>query len=165
MPLQIGDDASDFTLYGKTAGQAPTFGLSEALQQGGVVLQFFPLPFTGTCQAQMSGVRDNAGLYEDAGVTVWGVTGHYPQLIEAWDRDHHFGFEILADYDHEVSRSYVGLYEAPTLPQGLRLTTKRGVVGIDSSGIVRYVWTTDDPGVAPPADVVAAAIAAARGTA
>ena len=164
MPLQPGDEAPDFELYGKKAADAPKYRLSDALEKGGVVLQFFPLPFTGTCEKQMCAARDGIDDYRSAGVTVFGVTGHYPQLIEAWDREHGFNVPILADYDHEVSRAYVGLYEDP-LPQGLRLTSKRGVVGISADGIVRSVWVTETPGVAPSGEVVAEAIAAASTTA
>jgi len=74
--------------------------------------------------------------YSGRGVTVWGVTGHYPQLIAAWDRENDFGVPILADYDHEVSRAYVGLYE-DVLPLNVRLTTKRGVMGISRDGTDR----------------------------
>jgi len=159
VPLSIGDRAPDFELFSKQAGDGPTYRLSEALSNGGVVLQFFPLPFTGVCEAQMCGVRDNIGSYE--GLTVWGVTGHYPQLIAAWDRDHNFEVPILADYDHEVSRTYVGLYEDP-MPQGLRLCSKRSVVGISSDGVVRYSWITEISGVAPGEEMISAAIAAAK---
>lgn len=163
MPLQPGENAPDFELYGKVAADGPRYRLSDALKEGGVVLQFFPLPFSGTCEAQMCAVRDNIGGYRAAGVTVLGVTGHYPQLIEAWDREHAFDVPILADYDHEVSRSYVGLYEDPILPQGLRLTSKRAVVAVSSDGIVRFVWITETPGVAPSDEVVREAIDAASG--
>lgn len=90
-----------------------------------MVLQFFPLPFTGVCEAQ-------------------------------WDRDHDFDVPILADYDHEVSRSCVGLYEDP-VPQGLRLCSKRAVLEISSDGIVPYYRITQVPGVGPDDDVVPAA--------
>ena len=72
----------------------------------------------------MWAVRDHIEDYTGAGVTVWGVTGHYPQLIAAWDKEHAFGVLILADYDHEVTSTYVGLYEDP-LPANLRLAAKR----------------------------------------
>ncbi len=111
-----------------------------------MVLQFFPLPFTRTCEKQMCAVRDHVEEYEGAGVTVWGVTGHYPQLIAAWDKEHAFGVPILADYDHEVSKAYVGLYE-DRLPAGLRLTAKRAVLAISKDGVVRSVWVTEIPGV------------------
>ena len=159
MPLSPGDPAPDFELYGKASGDAPKYRLFEALANGGVVLHFFPLPFTGVCEAQMCGVRDSIGAYE--GVTVWGVTGHYPQLIAAWDREYHFDVPILADYDHEVSRTYVGLYE-DVLPSGLRYCSKRSVVAIGGDGLVEYVWTTEAPGVAPDQNAVAEAIEAAR---
>lgn len=159
MAVDVGDMAPGFELYGKEAGDAPKFRLSDALENGGVVLQFFPLPFTGVCEAQMCAVRDHIDNY--GGVVVWGVTGHYPQLIKAWDAQKRFEVPILADYDHEVSRAYVGLYEDP-LPQQLRLCSKRGVVAISRDGIVKYVWITEVSGVGPDDTVVATAIAAAR---
>jgi peroxiredoxin len=163
MAVKVGDEAPGFELLGKAWGaDAPTYRLSDALQHGGVILQFFPLPYTRTCEAQMCAVRDHIDDYAGAGVTVYGVTGHYPQLLKAWDREFDFGAEILADYDHEVSRAYVGQYE-DRLPAGLRLTSKRAVVAISRDGIVRYVWITEVPGVAPDDDVVAAAISAAKG--
>lgn len=163
MPVKVGDTAPEFELLGTRWGKdAPTYRLSDASAKGGVVLQFFPLPFTGTCEAQMCAVRDDIDDYTDAGVTVYGVTGHYPMLLKAWDDQHHFGVETLADYDREVCTTYVGLYEDP-LPAGLRLTAKRGVVAISSDGIVRFVWISEIPGVAPDKDVVHAAIEAAKG--
>jgi peroxiredoxin len=161
MPVKVGDEAPQFELLGERAGKdAPTYRLADALRDGGVVLQFFPLPFTTTCLAQMCAVRDHVDLYTDRGVTVWGVTGHYPQLIAAWEREEHFGVPILADYDHEISRAYVGLYE-DVLPANLRLTTKRAVVGISHDGIVRYVWISDTTREAPSDEVVREAIQAA----
>ncbi len=163
MPLAVGDTAPDFELTADTWGEdAVTYKLSDALAEGGVVLQFFPLPFTGTCEAQMCAVRDHIEDYRGAGVTVWGVTGHYPQLIAAWDKVHRFGVPIMADYDQEVCRAYVGLYEDP-LPAGLRLTSKRAVFGISKDGVVRFIWVSEIPRVAPDEDVVRAAIDAARG--
>ncbi len=162
MAVKFGDKAPDFELLGDQAGvDAPTFRLSDALRESGVVLQFFPLPFTSTCLTQMCAVRDHVDRYTDRGVTVWGITGHYPQLIAAWQRAEHFGVPILADYDHEVSREYVGLYE-DHLPQNLRLTTKRGVVGISRDGVVRFVWVTEIPREAPSDELVEEAIRAAE---
>jgi glutaredoxin-dependent peroxiredoxin len=163
MPLAVGDTAPDFELTADTWGKdAVTYKLSDALAEGGVVLQFFPLPFTGTCESQMCAVRDHVEDYRGAGVTVWGVTGHYPQLIAAWDREHSFGVPILADYDHEVSTTYVGLYE-DVLPVGLRLTSKRAVLGISKDGVVRSLWVSEVPGVGPDDAVMRTAIDAARG--
>lgn len=109
----------------------------------------------------MCAVRDHIADYRDAGVTVYGITGHYPQLLAAWDKEHAFGVPILADYDHEVSRAYVGLYE-DVLPSNLRLTSKRAVVAISTDGVVRYSWISEAPGEGPSQEVVEAAITAAQ---
>ena len=162
MALSVGDTAPDFTLVSdeRIDGGFRPYHLAEALQQGPVILHFFPAPFTRTCELQMTGVRDHVeDVYGAQGVKVWGVTGHYPWMIQAWDREHHFGVPVLADYEHEVSEAYVGTY-ADLL--GLRHTTKRGVVGVATDGTVRYVWTTEDPGVAPSDETIQAAIDAAR---
>lgn len=106
----------------------------------------------------MCAVRADVDRYSGRGVTVWGVTGHYPQLIAAWDRENDFGVPILADYDHEVSRAYVGLYE-DVLPLNLR----RGVVGISRDGTVRYLWIAETTSEAPSDEVVGSAIRSAGG--
>ena len=108
----------------------------------------------------MEEVRDRAeDLYGASSVRVWGVTGHYPWLIQQWEREYHFMVPILADYEHTVSEEYVGTY-APDLMSGLRHTSKRGVIGVGTDGIVRSVWITDEPGVAPSEEDIQAAIEA-----
>jgi len=142
MPVQVGDRAPDFELpsrYVRDERRYDTLRLSDALGERPVLLQFFPSPFTGGCEAQMCAVRDQKdALYEAQGVTVWGVTGHYPILITLWAKEHHFGVPILADYEHTVSEAYVG-FEPPELSAGLKWITNRGLVGISQDGVVRYV--------------------------
>ncbi|MFM8999195.1 MAG: redoxin domain-containing protein [Actinomycetota bacterium] len=162
MTVAIGDAAPRFTLLGSEwRGEAPpTFSLDDALASGGVVLHFFPAPFTSTCEAQMCAVRDGIASYE--GVTVWGVTTHHPILIARWEAEHRFAVPILADVTGDVARAYVGLYGDEIWP-GLRHTARRGVVGISPAGVVGAIWIGPTPGDAPPDDAVAAAIAVARG--
>ena len=165
MTVKVGDPAPDFELFGErdreTNGYV-TYRLSDALKEEPMVLHFFPAPFTRVCEAQMCDVRDHAeDVYGAQGVGVWGITGHYPWLIERWERENHFGVPILADYEHAVSEEYVGTYP-PDQMNGLRHNSKRAVVSIGQDDIVRYVWITDDPGVGPSDEVVQEAIQAAR---
>ncbi|HLH71225.1 MAG TPA: redoxin domain-containing protein [Candidatus Dormibacteraeota bacterium] len=165
MAVNPGDRAPDFELFSQemlegTPPRFKSYRLSTALREGPVVLHFFPMPFTGVCEAQMCAVRDNLGaVYTPRGVQVWGVTGHYPFPIQAWDREHHFGVPVLADYEHTVSEQYVGTY--PDL-LGLRQVTKRGVVAVSQDGVVRYVWVTENPLVAPNEEVVEEAVTKAK---
>lgn len=161
MTVKVGEVAPDFELPGELVPEQRRFRmyrLSDALGESPLILHFFPAPFTRGCTVQMTEARDHVeAVYGAAGVRVWGVTGHYPFLIEAWDREEHFGFPILADYEHEVSERYVGTY--PDL-MGLRHTTKRGLVGVSRDGIVRYVWVTETPSIVPGDEVVRQAIEA-----
>jgi peroxiredoxin len=161
MTVKVGDSAPDFELFGERdpeTGAYRRYRLSEGLEDGPIILHFFPAPFTRTCQVQMEEVRDHAeDLYGRQGVRVWAITGHYPWLILQWEREYHFGVPILADYEHTVSEEYVGTYAADKM-SGLRHTTKRGVIGVGGDGVVRSVWVTDEPGVAPSDEDVQAAI-------
>ncbi|MFM8943698.1 MAG: redoxin domain-containing protein [Actinomycetota bacterium] len=161
MTIRIGDTAPRFELLGaEWRGEAPpTFRLDEALARGGVVLHFFPAPFTSTCEAQMCAVRDGIAAYD--GVTAWGVTSHHPILIAKWQEDHGFGVPILADVDGSVSRAYAGVYGEEIWP-GLRRTSRRAVIGIGRDGTVGALWVGATPGDAPTPEAIAHAIAVAR---
>ena len=162
MPVKTGQQAPDFELQGEfdpeSFGFKP-YKLSEALKDGPVVMHFFPAPFTSVCQFQMCTVRDSIEDYRAEGVTVWGVTGHYPMMNAQWAKEHEFGVPLLADYEHTVSEQYVGTY--PDL-LGLKHLSKRAVVSVAEDGTVAFVWITEDPGVAPSEDVVREAIGAAK---
>lgn len=165
MTVHVGERAPDFELPGARDPETRAYEwhrLSKALVDRPVILHFFPSPFTPTCERQMCAVRDEVGRYADAEVTVWGVTGHYPQMIEAWSTEHRFGVPILADYEHVVSQQYVGTYP-PERFGGLRHMTKRGVVAVSPDGTVRYVWVTDDSRVAPSDEVVGEALDSVKG--
>jgi peroxiredoxin len=164
MTVRVGDRAPDFELAGRRDPDTREYQwlrLSKELTERPVIVHFFPSPFTSTCERQMCEVRDRIEDYTGAGVTVWGVTGHYPQMIGAWAKEHHFGVPILADYEHDVSESYVGTYP-PEHFGGLRHMTRRGVVGIGQDGTVRYVWVSDESSVAPSEEVVAEALASVK---
>jgi peroxiredoxin len=161
MTVQGGERAPDFELPGRRnpeGGGYQMHRLSKELTERPVILHFFPAPFTPTCERQMCGVRDQIDSYEGAGVTVWGITGHYPQMIGAWAKEHHFGVPILADYEHEVSERYVGTYP-PKEFGGLRHMTRRGMVAVGQDGTVRYVWVAEVSNVAPSSEIVADALA------
>ena len=109
MTVNLGEPAPDFELFGEFDRETRAYRayhLADELKDHPMVLHFFPAPFTRVCQAQMCDVRDHAqDVYGARGVGVWGVTGHYPWLIERWEREHHFGVPILADYEHVARRS------------------------------------------------------------
>jgi peroxiredoxin len=160
MPVQTGDEAPDFELPGRfdrDKGGYRMHRLSTALEDGPVVLHFFPAPFTSTCEVQMTTVRDTVDRYLDAGAAVWGITAHAPSIIRSWAREHRFGVPILSDYDRAVSEAYVGLY-SPSEHLNVALCSRRGLVAVGEDGVVQHVWTGDHPDDSPPDEEIARAL-------
>lgn len=57
-------------------------------------------------------------------------------------------FDLLSDFNKDVSRKYNSLYEQFPL-FNLKGVTKRSVFIIDKQGIIKYVEILDDPGNVP----------------
>lgn len=73
--LEKGADAPGFTATGMKGGEAFTFNLDEALEEGPVVAFFFPAAFTAGCTIETKMFADAAEEFEAAGATLIGVTG------------------------------------------------------------------------------------------
>jgi peroxiredoxin len=126
--LKIGDEAPDFELR-DSVRQA--FKLSE--QRGkNVVLNFFPAAFSGVCSMQMPRIQEQKSLFGDDTVVV-GVSVDNGFALEAWKKQMGIDFPLLSDfYPHGAVAEKYGVL----LPVGV---TERAVIGIDKSGIVRYI--------------------------
>jgi peroxiredoxin len=81
------------------------------------------------------------------------VTGTFSQLAFAASLG--VDFPLLSDWDGAVANSY-GVQYVEWL--GHRGVAKRSVFVIDTAGVVRYRWLTEDALVLPPFDDVMAAL-------
>jgi len=123
---QSGDKAPEFELEG-TAGN---FKLADQLGKR-VVLLFYPGDNTPVCTKQFCSYRDNSAGMDSLDAVVVGVS---PQGLDSHNEfvaKHNLNVPLLADQAKTVAALYgmVG-----KLPPG----TKRGVVMIDTEGVVRY---------------------------
>ena len=66
-PLAIGAQAPDFATTGALAGKEFEFSLAEKLQNGPVVLYFFPKAFTEGCTIEANMFADATADFEAAG--------------------------------------------------------------------------------------------------
>ncbi|WP_135826637.1 redoxin domain-containing protein [Halorussus ruber] len=156
--VEVGDAAPDFTAP-LANGDVEEFTLSENLDDGPVVLAFFPGAFTGVCTTEMCTFQSDLGQFEEVGATVYGVSVDAPfSLNEFRDQeDLDFGLisdsnkELIDDYDVEMDFADMGYYGV----------AKRAVFVVDADGEVSYKWVSDDPGVEPDYDEVADAAAEA----
>jgi thioredoxin-dependent peroxiredoxin len=100
--LTEGSEAPDFTLPDQDGNPVT---LSD-LRGRPVVLYFYPRADTPGCTIQACGVRDHAGDYEAAGVTVIGVSPDPQSAVARFAEKHSLRFPLLADEDHVVAEAY-----------------------------------------------------------
>ncbi|MFW5929384.1 MAG: redoxin domain-containing protein [Halobacteriota archaeon] len=154
--VEVDDTAPEFTAPVVTADEVSTFSLDEALEDGAVVLAFFPAAFTGGCREELCDFRDSLAEFEDVDASVYGVSVDGPFSLQEFAGDNDFGFALVSDFEREVIESYdvkldslAGIYGP---------VAKRSVFVIDADGVVRYRWVSDDPSVLPDVDEIREAV-------
>jgi peroxiredoxin len=143
MAISAGDQAPAFALY-NTEKQK----ISLEDQKGkNVLLLFFPLAFSSTCTAELCGVRDNIAVYNSANAVVFGISVDSHYSLRKFREEQHLNFDLLSDFNKEVSRQYEALYE--TFGMEMRGVSKRAAFVIDKEGIVRYAEVLENAGKVP----------------
>ncbi len=140
---QIGQPAPDFTLYNS---QKKKVTLSE-LRGRNVLLLFFPLAFTSTCTRELCEIRDNIGAYDQANATVLGISVDSLHTLARYKEDQHLNFELLSDFNKEVSALYGSLYEM--FGYNMKGVSKRSAFLVDRAGILRYAEVLENAGDVP----------------
>lgn len=122
---QVGQSAPEIEL---PDGNGQTWKLSE--QSGKtVVLLFYPGDETPVCTKQLCSVRDNWELYLQTGAEVVGINTDSVEKHRAFAANHQLPMRLLSDGGGKVVRAY----EMKNL-----LGTRRGVVIVDKTGVVRF---------------------------
>jgi len=144
MSILTGTIAPDFTLF--DSDKQPVT-LSEHKGKN-IVLLFFPLAFTGVCTAELCNVRDNIALYNNTNAQVFGISVDSLFTLDKFKKEQNLNFQLLSDFNKEVSASYGVLYE--TFPAfGMLGVSKRSAFVIDANGEVKYAEVCATPGDLP----------------
>ncbi|MEL7471996.1 MAG: redoxin domain-containing protein [Planctomycetota bacterium] len=149
-PLSIGDEAPDFTLSNDARED---WSLSKALDEGRVVLCFFPFAFTSVCTDEMQCVTNDLDKWSNGGVSVVGVSCDSFAALAAWRERLGLKQTLLSDIKRDVCRAYGLFWDDLNV-------SKRGtvVIGKDASGAARVEWIqAREPGNAMDFDAVLAA--------
>jgi peroxiredoxin len=128
--LRPGDEAPGFTL--KDQNNQPV-SLADFRGRKAVLLVFYPLAFSGTCQGEFTEVVDRLPEYANDAVQIVTVSVDSVWAHKVWaDRDG-FDFPLLADFwpHGEVARAY-GVFN------DVAGFANRGTFLIDSDGIIRF---------------------------
>lgn len=130
MGISVGDLAPDFSLRDQHGQQV---SLSDFRGSKHVVLVFYPLAFTGTCQGELCALRDDLPRYENDEVQVLTVSVDSAASHRVWADREGFRFPLLADFwpHGEVARQY-GVFDEQ------RGYARRGTFVIDKQGVVRW---------------------------
>ena len=109
MTVQIGDAAPDFELRDQT-GQPVR--LSDYHGKKAVVLVFYPMPFTQTCEAELCGIRDDLETFRNDQVETIAISVGPSPALNRWAQEQGFDFPLLSDFwpHGEVAGTY-GVFE------------------------------------------------------
>ena len=143
MAVQVGRQAPDFTLYDSDKNKVT---LSE-FRGTNVLLLFFPLAFTSVCTAELCSVRDNLKVYEQLDVKPLGISVDSLYTLSKFKTEQHLNFQLLSDFNKEVSAQYGALYE--TFGFGMKGVSKRAAFLIDRDGIIQYAEVLENAGLQP----------------
>lgn len=156
MPIEVGAEAPDFVLKDQNNQEVR---LSDFRGRQTVLLVFYPLAFTGTCQGELSEIRDNLGDYVNDQVQVLTISVDSPPTHKVWAEREGYFFPLLADFwPHGAVAQAYGVFNETA---GI---ANRGTFVIDRAGVVRFA-EMNNPGQARDQGVWRKALAAATATA
>lgn len=144
MTISIGQKAPSFTLFDSDKKSIN----SDSFAGQPVLILFFPLAFSSVCTAELCGIRDNLQVYNNANVTVVGISVDSLFTLNQFKKDQQINFTLLSDFNKTVSRDFGVLYDVfPAFEmQGV---SKRAAFIIDKNGLIQYAAVCATPGDMP----------------
>ena len=134
MPIEVGSEAPEFVLKDQNNQEVR---LSSFRGQRNVLLVFYPLAFTGTCQGELCSVRDNLNDFVNDAVQVLTVSVDSSPAHKVWAEREGYEFPLLADFwPHGAVAQAYGVFNDE------RGFANRGTFIIDKQGVVRFAEMT-----------------------
>ncbi len=107
--LEAGDTAPTFEARASLAGEAFDYSLSDALNDGTVVVYFFPSAYTRGCNIQAHEFASNMEAFNAAGATVIGVSLDSIERLNDFSADPNYcagKLAVASDATGEISNSF-----------------------------------------------------------
>jgi peroxiredoxin (alkyl hydroperoxide reductase subunit C) len=154
MPIDVGAQAPDFTLKDQNNQEVRLAGFRD---RKAVLLVFYPLAFSGTCQGELTGISEGIADFANDRVQVLTVSVDSVYSHKVWADREGFDFPLLADFwpHGGVARAYGVFNEAAGV-------ANRGTFLIDRRGVVRFAEMTG-PGESRDLDGWRSALASLAG--
>jgi peroxiredoxin Q/BCP len=101
--LAVGNRAPEFVLQDNNGNDV---GLSDLLQDGPLVLYFYPADFTPGCTKEACSIRDIHNDIQAVGLKVVGVSPQDAKSHEKFRKEHNLPFTLLCDPDKVAVKMY-----------------------------------------------------------
>lgn len=150
MPLDVGDQARDFTLKDQNNQE---WTLSEWLRADrNVLLVFYPLAFSGICTAELDQLRDHLPEFSDVQILAISVDSVF--TLRAWSDQRGYDFLLLSDFwPHGTVAQDYGVFNDKT---GF---ANRGTFLVGTDGVIHFA-EMNGPGEARDQTIWKQAVAA-----
>ena len=130
MPLEVGTTAPDFTL--KDQNNQPV-SLSDYRGKKNVLIVFYPLAFTGTCQGELCAVRDELPKFENDDAAILAISVGASPTHKIWAGEQGYTFPLLSDFwPHGAVAQAYGVFNEE------RGFANRGTFVVDKEGVIRF---------------------------
>ncbi len=151
MPVEIGNTAPDFTLKNQ---ESEDISLSDYKGEN-VVLLFFPFAFSSVCTKEMRKMQDEFNNNMDIDAQVVAVSVDSPYTLKIFREMNKLNFNLLSDFNKDVSRTYDSLYEL-YYPEKYSYNgvSKRSAFVIGKDGKIKYKEICPTPGDQPDYDSI-----------
>lgn len=148
MSTNVGEKAPDFTLK---SDHGEEITLSHEIEDSNVLLLFFPLAFSGVCTKEMCYTRDHLEKFNQVDAKVFGISVDSFFTLKEFKKLHDLNFDLLSDFNKEVSKSYDTIYDEFF---GMHGVSKRSAFIIGKDGMIKYKEVLDDAGQQPDFDAI-----------
>jgi peroxiredoxin len=130
MTLELGMPAPDFALKDQ---HGQVVRLDDFGGERHLALVFYPFAFSRICTGELSELRDNIAVFEDANVQLVGISCDSVHAQRAWAEQEKYEFPLLSDFwpHGQVARAYDVFDERVGL-------AVRGAFLVDSGGGLRW---------------------------
>lgn len=130
MPIEAGTQAPDFVLKDQNNQEVR---LSDFRGDKNVLLVFYPLAFTRTCEGELCEIRDNLNDFVNDTTQVLSISVDSVFAHKVWATEQGYEFPLLADF-----WPHGGVAQAYGVFNDDRGFANRGTFVIDKAGVVRY---------------------------
>ncbi|GAA0207047.1 redoxin domain-containing protein [Halobaculum roseum] len=187
--LDAGDDAPEVTAPmatpeaaretdrgSYTSGDVSEFSLADALDEGPVVLAFYPGVYSRTCTQELCELRDWKADLAEADAPLYGVSADTPWSLLAFIDEYDLQYPLVSGFNNSIIADFGvrrGARSAQEDASGegtdprereesiVAGIANRAVFVVAPDGTVSYTWLATEPLTFPDTDEVEAAVAEA----